>query len=498
MSHLPPQVVFFFKTVNLLLPQENQFLLKKLQQVYNSEDFRKRGHQLIDELANHFENTLSEKSEAVIRWNSPENEREFWLNYLENGKEEELFKKVLEHSIHVHHPRYIGHQVSPAAPITTLSAIISASLNNGMAVYEMGIASSAIERIVTDKLCNKIGWDDSANGILTSGGTLANLTALLTARKAKASGDVWLNGNNKQLGIMVCEQAHYCIERAAKIMSLGESGIVKIPANASFAMDTSQLEYQFELATKNGIEIFAIIGNAPSTSTGMCDDLQAIADFAITKNIWFHVDGAHGGAAIFSEKYKYTLNGIEKADSVVIDGHKMMMMPALTTALLFKDGKTSHATFTQKADYLLLESKEVDWYNIAKRTFECTKNMMSLHWFTLIKTYGEEIFDEYFTSLYNLGYQFGEMLHKHTSFEMPVKPQSNIVCFRYVKENSSNEELNKINLQIRQQLLEEGHFYIVQTVLNGKQYLRVTIMNSFTTEGHLQKLLELVLNIAEN
>ena len=152
----------------------------------------------------------------------------------------------------------------------------------------------------------------------------------------------------------------------------------------------------------------------------------------------------------------------------------------------------------QMADYLLLESKEVDWYNIAKRTFECTKNMMSLHWFTLIKTYGEEIFDEYFTSLYNLGYQFGEMLHKHTSFEMPVKPQSNIVCFRYVKESLSNEELNKINLQIRQQLLEDGHFYIVQTVLNGKQYLRVTIMNPFTTEDHLQKLLAMVLKIDTN
>ena len=104
------------------------------------------------------------------------------------------------------------------------------------------------------------------------------------------------------------------------------------------------------------------------------------------------MDGAHGGAAIFAPKYRHTVAGIERADSVVIDGHKMMMMPSITTALLYKDGTHSHTTFSQKADYLLVQSKEEDWYNLAKRTFECTKNMMSVQWYTLLKTYGPENF----------------------------------------------------------------------------------------------------------
>ena len=408
----------------------NEELLKA---AYSSEDFRKRGHRLIDELADHLDKSVKGKSAKVIDWNIPENEREFWQNFLKDGKETDLFPEILKHSIHVHHPRYLGHQVSPTAPITALSGMISSLLNNGMAVYEMGMASSAIERIVTDLLCQKIDYDSNSNGFLTSGGTLANLTALLSARKATLpDDDIWHTGQSRALGIMVSEEAHYCVDRAAKIMGLGEKGIIKIPVTENFAMNTSLLEEHFQMAAKNRIKVFAIVGSAPSTATGIYDDLEALAHFSEKHNLWFHVDGAHGGAAIFSPKYEHTLKGIERADSVVIDGHKMMMMPTITTALLFKDGNNSHATFSQKADYLLERSDGEDWYNLAKRTFECTKNMMSIHWYTMLKTYGEGVFDEYVTTLYDLGHQFEEIIKNDPKFELAVKPMSNIVCFRYV------------------------------------------------------------------
>ncbi len=484
----------FFCLKGLILQQLfNSYRLKKLAEAYSPENFRKRGHDLVDQLADHFENTIQEKNTKVIHWSQPKDEHVFWKDYLENGNQENLFSTIIDHSIHVHNPKYIGHQVTPTLPITALTAMLSASLNNGMAVYEMGVAASAIERIVTDYICKKAGYTIASNGILTSGGTLANLTALLTARKAKATTNVWSQGSVNALGIMVSEEAHYCVDRAARIMGLGDAGIIKIPSTSNFNMDIGLLDKEYEKAKSNGIEIFAIIGSAPSTSTGIYDDLEAIAEFSAKKNIWFHVDGAHGGAAIFSKTYKHTVKGIEKADSIVIDGHKMMMMPALTTALLFKDGNTSHATFSQKADYLLEESKEEDWYNIAKRTFECTKTMASIHWYTILKTYGEEIFDEYVTTLYNLGHQFAEMVVTNPNFEIAVEPASNIVCFRYINDTLSEKETNSLNEKIRQSLLEKGEFYIVQTKLRGIHYLRVTIMNPFTTKIHLQQLLEQIL-----
>ena len=468
-----------------------------LQKVYSPEFFQEKGHQLINELTAHLDDKLNEKSEKAIHWNGPEEELKFWKDFLKNGDENDLFKTITERTTYVHHPKYIGHQVSPAAPLTALTGMISSLLNNGMAVYEMGMSPSAIERVVTDIICEKIGWDSEARGFLTSGGTLANLTALLAARKAILKDDIWSEGLQKSIAIMVSEEAHYCVDRAARIMGLGEKGIIKIPCTESFQMDTSVLEEIYRKATKEGTTIFAIVGSAPSTATGIFDDLEAIGEFAQNHSLWFHVDGAHGGAGIFSNKYRHTLKGIAGADSVVIDGHKMMMLPTITTALLLKNGAYANATFRQKADYLLTDSDHEDWYNSGKRTFECTKTMMSIHWYTMLKYYGEAVFDAYVTQLYDMGASFAKMIKDHSSFILAVKPMANIVCFRYVYSSLSQAELNELNAKIRQQLLEDGEFYIVQTKLRGWHYLRVTVMNPFTTKDHFQKLLDKIVLMAQ-
>ncbi|MEX0315003.1 MAG: aspartate aminotransferase family protein [Allomuricauda sp.] len=462
---------------------------KLLDSAYSTESFNSTGHKLIDLLTEHLQHMLSDKNPKTISWNSPENELDVWKNFLERGKSENFFSEVLQRTIHTHNPKYVGHQIATPAPITTITGMLVSLLNNGMAVYEMGMAPTAIERIATDLLGQKIGYDTDSRGILTSGGTLANLTALLAARKAKVEHDVWNEGHTQPLGIMVSEEAHYCVDRAAKIMGLGEQGIIKIPVTKEFTMDVSQLDAYYQKAKNQGIQIFAIVGSAPSTATGIYDDLEAVANFAEEHNLWFHVDGAHGGAAIFSEKYRHLLKGIENSDSVVIDGHKMLMMPALTTALIFKDGAHSHTTFSQKAEYLLTETDEEDWYNIGKRTFECTKTMMSLHWFILLKMYGEEVFDQNVTVLYDLAKAFADILKEDKDFELAVEPMSNILCFRYVIPGQSLKESNVLNQSIRQQLLEDGEFYLVQTKLNGIHYLRTTLMNPFTTVEHLKSLL---------
>jgi L-2,4-diaminobutyrate decarboxylase len=273
-------------------------------------------------------------------------------------------------------------------------------------------------------------------------------------------------------------------------MGLGEQGIIKIPVTREFDLDISLLDSYFQKAREAGIQIFAVVGSAPTTATGIYDNLEALADFCEQHQLWFHVDGAHGGAAVFSSKYRHILKGISRADSVVIDGHKMMMMPTITTALLFKDRNHSHTTFSQRADYLLVQSEDEDWYNLAKRTFECTKTMMSIQWYTLLKLYGEELFDQYVTTLFDLGYQFAELIKADPHFELAVTPMSNIVCFRYVDNSLDVPGLNKINQSIRRQIIEEGEFYIVQTTLRDIHYLRTTIMNPFTTIQHLSQLLK--------
>lgn len=469
-----------------------------MQKAYSPEEFQKSGHSLIKLLAEHLRACLSEKKSQVINWNPPEKEYTFWKSYLASGSNDKLFPTILDHTINLHHPRYMGHQISPVAPLTGLTGLLSAFVNNGMGIYEMGTGPTAIEKVVIEILCQKFGFPETADGFLTSGGTLANLTALLSARKAMVKEDIWQDGNSTSLGIMVSEEAHYCIDRAARIMGLGEKGIIKVLVTDSFQLNKDALEGRYQKALQDGIQVYAIVGSAPSTATGIYDPLESIREFAEEKGLWFHVDAAHGGAAIFSPKYSHLLDGVNGADSIVIDGHKMMMMPSITTALLFRNGNNSHETFRQKASYLLEESKDEDWYNLAKRTFECTKYMMSLHWFALMKIYGDEIFDEFVTTLYDLGAKLAELVSSNPKLELAVVPMSNIVCFRYVHGNSSPEQLNWLNSQLRQRLLEEGQYYVVQTKIKGLQYLRTTLMNPFTTEEHLKGLLRRIIETAES
>ena len=467
-----------------------------LDKAFDAQEFEALGRQLLADIRAHLENTTQGKNAKTLVWNEPEKELKFWRNYLENGAPEDFFQEIFKRTTHTHHPKYVGHQVGITAPITLLTGLLSNLLNNGMAVYEMGMSPNAIERIVIEQLGAKFGYGAHAGGFITSGGTLANLTAMLSARKAKVAHDVWNQGHTKPLGIMVCEEAHYCIDRAAKIMGLGEQGIIKIPAKADYSMDTEQLEQHYQRAVSQGIHIFAIVGSAPSTATGAYDDLEQIAAFAKQHDLWFHVDGAHGGAAIFSGSYKKLLDGAQHADSIVIDGHKMLLMPTITTALLFKDKAHSEHTFSQKADYLLDDTTEDEWYNSGRRTFECTKTMMCLHWFVLLKFYGEQLFDQYVTRQYDLAQDFAKLIEDHPNFELATLPKANILCFRWVDASKSLKALNERNANIRQQLLEDGEYYVVQTKLRGVHYLRTTLMNPFSTLDHLGNLLKKIVCLA--
>ncbi len=466
-----------------------------LEQAFDPESFRKLGHQLIDLLADRV-GMLRNGEGEVLHFRLPETERAFWEEYLQNTEAPPLAQTVLEHTTQVHHPRYMGHQVAPPLPLASLAALLGACLNNGMAVYEMGMAPTAMERLVTDWLCKRAGYGPQARGFLTSGGTLANLTGLLAARRARGNTDIWNTGYSGRQAILVSEAAHYCVDRAARIMGMGEAGVLKVPVDSDFRMDTTQLDAIYERALADGLEPLAVVGSAPCTATGTYDPLDRLADFCEAKNLWLHVDGAHGGAAFLSDKYGSLVRGVERADSLVIDGHKMLGLPVLSTALLFRNGADSYTTFSQEAEYLLTETQEEDWYNLAKRTFECTKLTSSLTWFAVLKGYGEGVFAEYIDRQYDLGRELANLIRRRPDWELACEPQSNILCFRLRPKGLDIAACNRLNEKIRQRLLEEGRFYIVQTKLNGTVYLRTSLMSPFTAREHLVELVETIESLA--
>mgnify|MGYP001055750476 CR=1 FL=1 len=266
-----------------------------INKAFDSENFRATGHELIDTLADYLKNLQNNPSETLVsKTQAPDKQLEKWQNFaIRQEGWANYFEEYIQDSMHLHHPKYMGHQITTPLPVSALAALSSDLLNNGMGVYEMGQPSVVMEHLVTQRLAKKMGFDERSGGFLTSGGTLANLTALLAARRKKASQDVWQSGNHQQMTLLVSEQAHYCVERAVRIMGWGDAGVIKVPVDADFRMRTDLLQEYYQQAKAEGKEIIAVVGSACSTATGSYDDLEVLADFCEQNDLWFHVDGAH-------------------------------------------------------------------------------------------------------------------------------------------------------------------------------------------------------------
>lgn len=478
-----------------------------LDEAFDPGSFRETGHKIVDMLADYLAAAREGSAFKTLPWKSPDDMLALWKEDFmgkpgnEPGSDwnlETFTKDVIDHSIHLHHPKNMGHQVVPPVPSAALVELVSALLNNSMAVYEVGPFSSAVERIVMEWLGKTLGMGEGSGGILTSGGSIGNFTGLLAARQDKAGYDIWELGSRDRppLAVMVSCQSHYSVARAVKMMGWGAEGIVKIPVNDRLEIDAGALEQTYDDAVKQGKQVIALVANACSTSTGSYDPLEAIGEFCRSRGLWFHVDAAHGGGAVLAPKYKHLAKGIEHADSVVVDFHKMLLCPALTTGVVFKDGETAYETFSQNASYLLNPDLKGKWYDVAGRTLECTKKMMGIKVYALLKMYGTDLFRDYITRTYDLARDFGRMIAASQDFQAALEPASNIVCFRFAPPGIGEPQLNALNESIRETIKEDGEFYIVRTDINDAVYMRATLMNPFTSIKELDALLEKIRHTA--
>ena len=475
-------------------------------EMFDTEQFTQTGHQLIDVLAAYLEANMTGAS-TVLNWKIPSAEDSKWDAPLPQkstinpqGLLEKLTQEILPNSLAIHHPHNMGHQVACPLPMAALCDLVAALTNQAMAVYEAGPSATMLERQVIRWLCTLIdehAWS-CAGGVLTSGGAQANLTALLVARqvstsKVDPSSNIWKDGISAQpkLRILASEHAHYSISRAAGVMGLGTDSVIKIATDQSERLALDALKSAHQTCLQNSETIIAVVANAGCTPTGSIDPLQAIGEYCQAYDLWFHVDGAHGASALLSENHRKKLSGIELADSVVWDGHKLMYMPAAVSAVLFKNEEHSYAAFSQDASYLFQgDNHEDEAFNLSYRTLECTKRMMALKLWAAFSLYGINGMGALIDEAFAKAKVFAEKIQKQTDFELLMSPETNIVCFRYLKKYSNQVQANKHQRDIRQHIIQSGSFHITQVDLYGTTWLRTTLMNPFTTEQDLDELLE--------
>lgn len=457
---------------------------------YNMDSLKTEMEETFSIINQHFNNS-AEQSIKTFKQKTPEEQLLFWEKEINNDKNDfkEFVENLLENSMNFRNKGYLGHQVATPLPLTTLTSTLIGYMNNSTTVYELGMSGVAMEKIVIDKLVDFFGYQKDSFGFVTSGGSMGNLTALLTARD---SIDIEPEEYHK-LAIMVSEEAHYSVERSAQIMGIPADNIIKIPTKTNYKMNTDLLSTYYEKAKNDGKIVFCIIGSACTTSLGIYDDLIEISNFAHENDIWFHIDGAHGGAAIFSDKFSHFLDGTSSSDSIIVDFHKMMLTPSLSTAIIFNAPKSKKGKLSPNASYLWDDQNGIEWYNSARHTIECTKPISIVHTYAIMKFYGTDIYKEHINRLYDLAKVFAKKIDNNKDMELAIQPESNIVCFRYISTKKNKDLLNK---KILMELLKDGTFYIVSTSINGNNYLRISIMNDLTTENTLDDLLENVITIA--
>ena len=467
-----------------------------LKSSFDSATFREHGHRVVELLADHLEQANHREGPVLPPW-TPGESLVRWpgdFSAAPAPDPTELLARAIESSNHLHHPRDIGHQCTSPLPWSALLDFAGAFLNNGSAVYEMGPHATAMERAVAQWFAGRIGFDPkTADGFFTHGGSAGNLTALLAARQSGTPYDVWEEGirEARALCVLASDQTHYSVRRSAQVIGLGGRAVIPIPTDAAFRMRVDELEKALRQAKSEHRAILAVVGSAGSTATGAIDPLDPIADLCAEYGVWFHVDGAHSGAMVISDKLRPRLKGIERADSVIIDTHKMMLMPALATLVLFKEGRRSFETFSQQANYLFAGQDPTEtWYDLAQRTLECTKRSLGLQVYGSLKAYGTDYFASYIEQMFELGQAFAQRITSRPHWELATAPEGNIVCFRYAL--PSLPDVNAFQAQVREAIVKEGSYYIVKTVLHGKTYLRVTIINPRTELSDLEALLERV------
>lgn len=420
---------------------------------------------------------------------------------------------ILENSRHNGQPRFFGYVASPSTPPGAFADLIASALNSNVTSWRSGPAATEIERTVVGWLASLIGYssgDQPTHGLLTSGGSMANLTALLIAHRAKSDGDVAATGlwnARAPMTIYASDQIHMSIPKAADILGLGRAQVRLVAADDRFRMNVRSLRQTIANDLENGLKPFCVVGSAGTVNTGAVDPLDEIAEVANEFGLWFHIDGAYGALAALDETKRPLFRGLERADSVSLDPHKWLYVPIDSGCLLFRDEARARAAFSfDSADYIKVHEQNADeafaFWNYGpelSRRFRALKIWMTLRYYG-VRRIAAAISEDNALAAY-----LGKQVEAAPDFELLAAPELSICCFRYVppslKEGlrtsgrdaaAIDADLDRLNTNIMNIVQRGGRAYLSSATIRGGFALRACITNFRTTRADVDQTLEII------
>lgn len=318
-----------------------------------------------------------------------------------------------------------------------------------------------------------IGYPKEALGNLASGGSIANLIGVVTAREAK-------NLHPKDydnLVVYISQQTHHCVHKALNIAGLQHAKWRRVPLDDQYRMKADLLRIMIEEDKANGFKPWLIIASAGTTDTGAIDPLDELADIAEKENLWFHIDGAYGAFFVLLDEYKEKLNAMKRADSIVMDPHKGLFLPYGLGVVLIKNGQAMKNAFKYTANYMQDTVQHIDETSPAEVSPELTKHFRGLRMWLPLMYHGIEPFKACLEEKIVLTRYFYEELSKIEGWELGPYPQMSVATFRYIPEGG---DINAFNQMIIQKIHEDGRVFLSSTNVNGKFIIRLAVL-SFRT-----------------
>ncbi len=349
-----------------------------------------------------------------------------------------------------------------------LGDYLAAVTNRYASLFFAGPGAVRMENMLVRWIADTIGYPDTAAGSLVSGGSIANLTAIVTARDACGI----VGGAIDKAVIYVTEHVHHSVDKAFRIAGLGNCVKRIVPVDDGYRMDSDALAELVTADKRDGLRPWLIVASAGTTNAGAVDPLSDISDIASAHEMWFHVDGAYGAFFVLCPEGQAVLQGMDKSDTIVLDPHKTLFLPYGTGAVLAKDWHNLYASFSAEADYMQNILSQEDELSSANMSPELTKHFRGLRLWLPLKLLGVAPFRAALSEKIHLARYFYERIQRIDGFEVGPYPDLSIVTYRYLPERGDADAFNRRLIQATQ---DAGRIFLSSTRIDGKFVLRLAV-----------------------
>lgn len=414
---------------------------------------------------------------------------------------DELRRLYLDHAVYFHHPRYVAHLNCPILVPPIAAEVILSSINSSLDTWDQSAGGTFIEQKLIAWTAERAGLGEAADGVFTSGGTQSNLMAMLLMRDhycarvygAERVEKHGLPPETATLRVLVSASSHFSLSKAAALLGLGHNAVQPVPCDAQHRMTREALDETIQLCERQGNIPIAVVATGGTTDFGSIDDIEGAADLCAAHGLWLHVDAAYGCGLLVSRRHRQALAGIERSDSITVDYHKSFFQPVSCSAFIVANG--AHlGLVTYHADYLNpRDAAAAGTPDQVNKSLQTTKRFDALKLWLTLRTVGADAIGDAFDTVMALARETYELMLAEPRFELLHRPQLSTLVFRYRPRLTADEAtLDEINAYIRGALARDGEAMIAATRVDGRRYLKFTLLNPATTAAQMQEIITLI------